>query len=37
MNITKARNIPVLMLHSCGVCALRDCFNCMKNKIREFQ
>ena len=32
MNIAKARNIPVLMYHSCGVCTLRDCLNCLKNK-----
>ena len=32
MNIAKARNIPVLMYHSCGICALRDCLNCLKNE-----
>jgi hypothetical protein len=32
MNIAKAKNIPVFMYHSCGVCTLRDCFNCLKNK-----
>ncbi len=31
MNIAKARNIPVFMYHSCGVCTLRDCLNCLKN------
>lgn len=32
MNIAKAKNIPVFMYHSCGICTLRDCFNCLKNK-----
>ncbi len=31
MNIAKARNIPVFMYHSCGICTLKDCFNCLKN------
>ncbi len=30
MNIARTRNIPVLMCHSCGVCTLRDCLNCIK-------
>jgi hypothetical protein len=30
MNITRTRNIPVLMLRTCGICTLRDCFNCLK-------
>lgn len=25
-------NIPVFMYHSCGVCSLRDCLNCIKRK-----
>lgn len=32
MNIAKARNIPVFMYHSCGICTLRNCFDCLKNK-----
>ena len=32
VNIAKARNIPVLIYHSCGVCTLRDCFSCLENK-----
>ncbi len=32
MNVAKSRYIPVLMCHSCGICSLRDCFNCVKNK-----
>lgn len=32
MNLAKAKNIPVHMYHSCGVCTLRDCFQCLKNK-----
>lgn len=31
MNIAKARNIPELMYHSCGICTLRDCLSCLKN------
>lgn len=29
MNTAKAKNIPVFMYHSCGICTLRDCFNCL--------
>lgn len=29
MNVAKARNIPIFMYHSCGVCTLRDCFSCL--------
>lgn len=31
MSIARAENIPVLMYHSCGICTLRDCFNCLIN------
>lgn len=31
MNIAKAKNIPVFMHHSCGICTLRDCLTCLKN------
>lgn len=30
MNIAKARNIPVFMYHSCGICTLRDCLTCLR-------
>ena len=30
MNAAKTNDIPVYMYHSCGVCTLRDCFNCIK-------
>ncbi len=30
MNIAKAKNIPVFMYHSCGICTLRDCLSCLK-------
>ena len=30
MNIAKAKNIPVFMYHSFGICTLRDCFSCLK-------
>lgn len=29
MNMAKTKNIPVHMFHSCGVCTLRDCLNCL--------
>lgn len=35
MNVAKARNIPVLMHHSCGVCTLRNCFDCLMKKKGE--
>lgn len=31
MKTAKAKQIPVFLFHSCGVCTLRDCFRCMKN------
>lgn len=30
LNAAKSGNIPVLLCHSCGVCALRNCINCLK-------
>ena len=32
MNVMKGRGIPVYMYHSCGVCTLRNCFNCLMNE-----
>jgi len=29
MNMAKTKSIPVHMFHSCGVCTLRDCLNCL--------
>lgn len=29
LDAVKGRAIPVLMEHSCGVCTLRDCLNCL--------
>lgn len=29
MKAAKANGIPVFMHHSCGVCTLRDCLNCL--------
>ncbi len=29
MNTAKLNNIPVFMHHSCGVCSLRECLNCL--------
>jgi hypothetical protein len=37
VQIAKARNIPVFMHHSCGICTLRDCLNCMKKRKRRRQ
>ena len=32
MQVARVRNIPVLMSHSCGVCSLRECIDCLVNK-----
>lgn len=32
INTARAKGIPILMYHSCGVCTLRDCLNCLKIK-----
>lgn len=29
MSAARANGIPVFMHHSCGVCTLRDCLNCL--------
>jgi ABC-type uncharacterized transport system substrate-binding protein len=29
MEVSKANGIPVFMHHSCGVCTLRECLNCL--------
>jgi ABC-type uncharacterized transport system substrate-binding protein len=29
MNTARSRNLPVYQYHSCGVCTLRECFNCI--------
>lgn len=29
MNAARLNNIPVFMHHSCGVCTLRECLNCL--------
>lgn len=31
MNAAKSRNIPIFLSHSCGVCTLRDCLNCLSH------
>jgi hypothetical protein len=31
-SIARARNIPLVMSHSCGVCTLRHCLNCIRDK-----
>jgi ABC-type uncharacterized transport system substrate-binding protein len=35
MNVAKAKNIPVFMYHSCGICTLRDCLSCLKSGAKE--
>jgi hypothetical protein len=37
MAVANNNNIPVLMRHSCGICSLRDCFNCLKDNSSSFQ
>ncbi len=32
MSAAKARKIPVFMYHSCGICTLRECLNCLKKE-----
>ena len=32
MEVARAQGIPVYMLHSCGVCTLRNCLSCLKNQ-----
>lgn len=29
MSMAKAKDIPVFMYHSCGICTLRNCFRCL--------
>ncbi len=31
MAVAGNNNIPVLVRHSCGICTLRDCINCLKD------
>ncbi|MCX7988024.1 MAG: DUF2325 domain-containing protein [Thermodesulfovibrio sp.] len=31
INIAKAKGIPFFMYHSCGLCTLRKCLDCIKN------
>jgi hypothetical protein len=33
MGVAQARSIPVFQSHNCGICALRDCLNCVKLEI----
>lgn len=30
VNVARTENIPVFQFHSCGVCTLRNCLNCIK-------
>lgn len=32
MHAVKSRKIPVFMIHSCGICSLRHCMDCLVNK-----
>jgi len=31
LNAVKGSQIPIMQLHSCGVCTLRNCLDCLKN------
>lgn len=33
VNSASTKEIPVFMSHNCGVCALRDCINCIKEQL----
>lgn len=35
MDLAKAKKIPVYMYHSCGICTLRNCIRCLKNRQGE--
>ncbi len=35
VNSASTKEIPVVMSHNCGVCALRDCINCVKQQLAE--
>ncbi len=35
MNTAKSKQIPVYMYHSCGICTLRDCLRCLKEKTHD--
>ena len=35
MNAAKTHGIPVLMSHACGVCALRNCLDCVSTADRH--
>ncbi len=32
MSVAKSKKIPVVMSHSCGICSLKDCIECLINK-----
>lgn len=32
INIAKSNRIPIFMFHSCGVCTLRNCLDCIIKK-----
>ncbi len=33
----KANDIPIYFYHSCGVCTLRNCLNCMQEEVVELK
>jgi len=37
LNAVKTRAIPVYLYHSCGVCTLRNCLNCLNGTKEEFR
>ncbi len=32
MSTAKSKKIPIIMSHSCGICSLKDCIECLINK-----
>lgn len=32
MTMAKSKGIPVLLQHSCGICTLRNCLSCLKER-----
>lgn len=37
VNAARSAGIPLLQVHSCGVCTLRDCFRCLLNPAVDAQ
>ncbi|MBE0569422.1 MAG: DUF2325 domain-containing protein [Deltaproteobacteria bacterium] len=33
LRAARARNIPVVLRHSCGICTFRNCLDCLKKQL----